>query len=74
MLVEIEARILIFPGTDFHFSSTSVPPGTFLRLWHFANVFIIRNVQKVKKNVKNVKCDMNKRRFTSMDQSDLDTK
>jgi len=30
MLVKIEARILIFPGTDFHFSSTSVPPGTFL--------------------------------------------
>ena len=24
------ARILIFPGTDFHFPSTSVPPGTFL--------------------------------------------
>ena len=33
MLVKIEARILIFPGTDFHFPSTSVPPGTFLRLW-----------------------------------------
>jgi len=32
MLVKIEARILIFPGTDFHFPSTSVPPGTFLRL------------------------------------------
>ena len=30
MLVKIEARILIFPGTDFHFPSTSVPPGTFL--------------------------------------------
>jgi len=30
MLVKIEARILIFPGTDFYFSSTSVPPGTFL--------------------------------------------
>ena len=27
MLVKIEARILI--GTDFHFPSTSVPPGTF---------------------------------------------
>jgi len=34
MLVKIEARILIFPGTDFHFPSTSVPPGTFLRLWN----------------------------------------
>jgi len=32
MLVKIEARILIFPGTDFHFPSTSVPTGTFLRL------------------------------------------
>jgi len=31
-LVKIEARILIFPGTDFHFPSTSVPPGTFFRL------------------------------------------
>ena len=30
MLVKIEARILIFPGTDFHFPSTSVPLGTFL--------------------------------------------
>ena len=30
MLAKIEARILIFPGTDFHFPSTSVPPGTFL--------------------------------------------
>ena len=30
MLVKIEARILIFPGTDFHFPSTSVPPSTFL--------------------------------------------
>ena len=30
MLVKIEARILIFPGTDFHLPSTSVPPGTFL--------------------------------------------
>ena len=30
MAVKIEARILIFPGTDFHFPSTSVPPGTFL--------------------------------------------
>jgi len=30
MLVKIEARILIFPGTDFHFPSTSVPPCTFL--------------------------------------------
>jgi len=32
MLVKIEARILIFPRTDFHLPSTSVPPGTFLRL------------------------------------------
>jgi len=30
MLVKIEARILIFAGTGFHFPSTSVPPGTFL--------------------------------------------
>jgi len=30
MLVKIEARILIFPGTDFHFPSTFVPLGTFL--------------------------------------------
>ena len=30
MLVKIEARILIFPGMDFHFPSTSVSPGTFL--------------------------------------------
>ena len=30
MHVKIEARIPIFPGTDFHFPSTSVPPGTFL--------------------------------------------
>ena len=30
MLVKIEARILIFPGMDFHFPSTSVPAGTFL--------------------------------------------
>ena len=30
MLVKIEARIRIFPGTDFHFPSTSVRPGTFL--------------------------------------------
>jgi len=30
MLAKIEARILIFPGTDFHFPSTFVPPGTFL--------------------------------------------
>jgi len=32
MHVKIEARILIFPGTDFHLPSTSVPPGTFFRL------------------------------------------
>ena len=37
MLVKIEARILIFPGTDFHFPSTSVPPGTFFRLCHATN-------------------------------------
>jgi len=30
LTVQIEARILIFPGTDFYFPSTSVPPGTFL--------------------------------------------
>ena len=36
MLVKIEARILIFPGTDFYFPSTSVPPGTFFRLCSFA--------------------------------------
>jgi len=30
MLVKIEARILVFPGTDFHFPSTSVRQGTFL--------------------------------------------
>ena len=32
MLVKIEARILSFPGTDFHFPSTSLPPSTFFRL------------------------------------------
>ena len=32
MLVKIEARILIFPGTNFHFPSTSVPSDTFFRL------------------------------------------
>jgi len=31
MLVKIEERILIFPGTDFHFPSTSVPPGSACR-------------------------------------------
>ena len=31
MLVKIEAGILIFPGMDFHFPSTSVPPGTFFK-------------------------------------------
>ena len=41
MLVKIEARILIFPGTDFHFPSTSVPPGTFFRLWHPACTFYL---------------------------------
>ena len=35
MLVKIEERILIFSGTDFYFPSTSVPPGTFLRLWRY---------------------------------------
>ena len=30
MLVKIEAQVLVFSGTDFHFPSTSVPPGTFL--------------------------------------------
>ena len=30
MLVKIEARIPIFPRTDFHFPSMFVPPGTFL--------------------------------------------
>ena len=30
MLVKIDAQVPIFPGTDFHFPSTSVPPGTFL--------------------------------------------
>jgi len=39
MLVKIEARILIFPGTDFHFPSTSVPPGTFFRLWREVPLF-----------------------------------
>jgi len=39
MLVKIEARILIFPGTDFHFPSTSVPPGTFLRLCYGVHNF-----------------------------------
>jgi len=34
MLVKIEAGILIFPGTNFYFPSTSVPPGTLLRLWY----------------------------------------
>ena len=33
MLVKTEARILIFRGTGFHFPSTSVPSGTFFRLW-----------------------------------------
>ena len=32
MLVKIEAGILIFPGTGFHFPSTSMPPRTFFRL------------------------------------------
>ena len=30
MVVKTEARILIFSGTDIHFPSTFVPPGTFL--------------------------------------------
>jgi len=40
MFVKIEARILIFPGTYFHFPSTSVPPGTFFRLYR-ASVAVI---------------------------------
>jgi len=42
MLVKIEARILIFPGTDFHFPSTSVPPGTFFRLWQTVHILLRR--------------------------------
>ena len=38
MLVKIEARILISPGTDFHFPSTSVPPGTFFKALSSANI------------------------------------
>ena len=41
MLVKIEARILIFPGTDFHFPSTSVPPGTFLGSVSVSNALFI---------------------------------
>ena len=41
MLVKIEARILIFPGTDFHFPSTSVPPGTFFTLWYSVTVITV---------------------------------
>ena len=40
MLGKTEARILIFPGTDFHFPSTSVPPGTFFRLWSPLNQLV----------------------------------
>ena len=43
MLVKIEARILIFPGTDFHFPSTSVPPGTFFRLCSNVDFFTARH-------------------------------
>ena len=32
LTIQIKARILIFPGTDFYFPSTSVPPGTFFGL------------------------------------------
>jgi len=42
MLVKIEARILIFPCTDFHFPSTSVPPGTFFRLCQTSRVRLAR--------------------------------
>jgi len=41
MLVKIEARILIFPGTDFHYPSTSVPPGTFFRLCPWLGAILI---------------------------------
>ena len=54
MLVKIEARILIFPGTDFHFPSTSVPPGTFLGsvgLWFWSISVYTSGVRKVKVNV-----------------------
>jgi len=42
MLVKIEARILIFPGTDFHFPSTSVPACTFLGCDQSNNVGVSR--------------------------------
>jgi len=45
MLVKIEARILIFPGTDFYFPSTSVPPGMFFRLWAVARQQTRRHAQ-----------------------------
>ena len=41
MLVKIEARILIFPGTDFYFPSTSVHPGTFSGSAYFIVVVVI---------------------------------
>ena len=41
MLVKIEAQILIFPGTDFYFPSTSVHPGTFLGSAYFIVVVVI---------------------------------
>jgi len=40
VLVKIEARILIFPGTDFHFPSTSVPPGTFLGSGYCSYIYL----------------------------------
>jgi len=43
MLVKIEARILIFPGTDFYFPSTSVPPGTFFTLCQGPD---LRNIER----------------------------
>jgi len=47
MHVKIEARILTFPGTDFHFPSTSVPPGTFFRLWLNRLVLLQRRPEKL---------------------------
>ena len=46
MLVKIEARILIFPSTDFHFPSTSVPPGTFFKALsnHHGATSVLRSV------------------------------
>ena len=36
--IQIKARILIFPGTDFRFPSTSVPPGTFFKALYYVLV------------------------------------